>query len=540
MDDFLIIISDSGSESGKADIKINIVNIYITYNINEVPCLEMRILDGGNEPYFHTDKKTFSPGKYIVVKSPDEKIILFNGIVTGLSVVYEGTHYLDIIAYGDAIKMTEGYNSQLFKPGVKDSEIIEAMMTASGLKAKKIAPSEIEHEQYFCYQQTPWRIMMARIIANGFVFSPAPGENSVVDLQSHKGSKKAVDLSGGEVASFSLNLDCTSHIKSIASQAWNTDKQAIDKGVGEQANYKSFTSVNKVLNIPEMTLLSNVSLPEKELKVGITAQNNYRLLDQYQGEISFLVHPESSLANIELLQQLTLSQAGKEFSGEYLVSAIRHRLVNKRWFMDVELGLSLNKTLLSKCATLPPLQPMIAKVLAFKAEKKTTLQRITVALPLLAEKTEVWARLLSPFASKKEGFFFPPNVDDEVVLAFIDGDCRFPVIVGSCHNKLNEPPLAYAKEQPLKGLYVLDKDSKPINIIVDKEKSSLALDMDKLGSISISKDMGIEVIKEKTSVVLAETLALKSSSDLTITCDKSINVKATSNVVVEGAATEIK
>ncbi|SHE82301.1 hypothetical protein SAMN02745206_00903 [Desulfacinum infernum DSM 9756] len=46
----------------------------------------------------------------------------------------------------------------------------------------------------------------------------------------------------------------------------------------------------------------------------------------------------------------------------------------------------------------------------------------------------VWARVAVPFAGPQRGAFFLPDVGDEVVVTFVGGDPRFPVVVGSLWN----------------------------------------------------------------------------------------------------------
>jgi uncharacterized protein involved in type VI secretion and phage assembly len=52
----------------------------------------------------------------------------------------------------------------------------------------------------------------------------------------------------------------------------------------------------------------------------------------------------------------------------------------------------------------------------------------------------VWARVAVPFAGGNRGGFFIPDVGDEVVVVFLSGDPRFPVIVGSLWNGHDTAP----------------------------------------------------------------------------------------------------
>jgi uncharacterized protein involved in type VI secretion and phage assembly len=46
----------------------------------------------------------------------------------------------------------------------------------------------------------------------------------------------------------------------------------------------------------------------------------------------------------------------------------------------------------------------------------------------------VWARVSTPFAGNNYGAFLIPNVGDEVMVLFLGGDARYPIVVGSLWN----------------------------------------------------------------------------------------------------------
>lgn len=52
----------------------------------------------------------------------------------------------------------------------------------------------------------------------------------------------------------------------------------------------------------------------------------------------------------------------------------------------------------------------------------------------------LWARVASPFAGASRGGFFIPQVDDEVLVVFVGGDARHPVVVGGLWNGAATPP----------------------------------------------------------------------------------------------------
>lgn len=51
-----------------------------------------------------------------------------------------------------------------------------------------------------------------------------------------------------------------------------------------------------------------------------------------------------------------------------------------------------------------------------------------------------WARLATTMAGPERGTYFVPEVDDEVLVAFADGNIRFPYVIGALWNGKDAPP----------------------------------------------------------------------------------------------------
>lgn len=79
------------------------------------------------------------------------------------------------------------------------------------------------------------------------------------------------------------------------------------------------------------------------------------------------------------------------------------------------------------------------------------LGRVQVRIPALGgREPAAWARLLSPRAGLAQGIFFRPEIGDEVLVHFLDGDPRQPVILGSLWSRQNPPPTALAEQSTIR------------------------------------------------------------------------------------------
>ena len=72
------------------------------------------------------------------------------------------------------------------------------------------------------------------------------------------------------------------------------------------------------------------------------------------------------------------------------------------------------------------------------------LNRVQVRLISYAEiagqDLPLWARVVAPFAGADRGAFFMPDIDDEVLVVFLQGDPRYPLVLGGLWSGLNAAP----------------------------------------------------------------------------------------------------
>jgi uncharacterized protein involved in type VI secretion and phage assembly len=124
------------------------------------------------------------------------------------------------------------------------------------------------------------------------------------------------------------------------------------------------------------------------------------------------------------------------------------------------------------------------------------LARVKVKIPTLsADDTTWWAPLSALGAGKQRGWFFLPEIDDEVLVMFEHGDISRPVIIGALWNGVDKPPDKNegANEHRVivsrTGSQIMfnDKDGK---IIIEDGESKGRITIDKANKILIESDTG--------------------------------------------------
>ncbi len=149
------------------------------------------------------------------------------------------------------------------------------------------------------------------------------------------------------------------------------------------------------------------------------------------------------------------------------------------------------------------------------------LGRVKVKYPTLANKESDWARLVTPMAGQKRGVFFRPEVGDEVLVAFEQGDPRRPYILGSLWSQEDPPPPDDGKKTKNNWRFVHSRSGHIIKL--DDTSGGEKIEI-------IDKDGKRKVVIDSQG------------SKIQILCDSGdIEVKASSgNVTVEGINISVK
>lgn len=183
--------------------------------------------------------------------------------------------------------------------------------------------------------------------------------------------------------------------------------------------------------------------------------------------------------------------------------------------------------------------------LVTNSEDPEKLGRVKVKYPWLSETDESnWARIATPMAGKERGFFFPPEVDDEVLIAFEQGDTRFPYVVGSLWNGKDAPPVVNDGKSNLRMIksrsgHIIqfnDENGKETIEIIDKStKNKITIDTSS-NTISITSEADIELSAPKGKITLdAQTLAFKSKDATKIESGSNLDIKASAKLTCKGA-----
>jgi phage protein D/phage baseplate assembly protein gpV len=176
--------------------------------------------------------------------------------------------------------------------------------------------------------------------------------------------------------------------------------------------------------------------------------------------------------------------------------------------------------------------------------------RVKVKYAWLGEIESDWVRIAAPMAGSERGFYYLPEVNDEVLIAFEQGDVRHGYIVGSLWNGVDKPPKPISEVvsggvvnqrivQSRSGHTVIldDTDGAEQIIIRDKTGKNEMIINSSENSMAINVEGDFTVTaKGKITMTSTQDMSLESKANGKITTQSNLDLKATSNLTAQATS----
>jgi uncharacterized protein involved in type VI secretion and phage assembly len=258
---------------------------------------------------------------------------------------------------------------------------------------------------------------------------------------------------------------------------------------------------------------------------------------------------------------VNITGVGTRFSGEFRVSTVNHRYDAEGWitrFTVDGVRPKLLGDLISDSSESPRRWGGVYPAVVTNIQDSDGRQaRVKVKLPWLGEEDESgWAPVSSVGAGAGRGLMWLPEVNDEVLVAFMQGDLHRPVVLGGLWNGTDGSPVTQAdiidggpRIRQLKTtlghvITLVDKDKgaskKGIYIEDSTGAFKLAINVtDKKIEILSDKDFSITTKNSgKTDIISAGAVTVKSDAGVTIE-GTTINIEGSGAVTIKGASVKI-
>lgn len=552
------------SEGTELDPAIGIASITINNAVNKIPYARIELHDGDmpEKTFPLSDGNDFDPGKEIEIKAGygQDQDVIFSGIVVKHSIRIDNNNDARLVVEcrDKAVKLTVGRNNACYLE-MKDSEIISQLIDAAGLAVNAEATG-LSHEKLVQYYCSDWDFILSRAELNGMLVTTANGEISVGAPDT--GADSDLKLTYGEdLMEFQADIDARTQFAKVETSAWDSASQQLSTGnaapasLNQQGDLDS-KALSQVLGLEAFQLQTQAELPAEDMKGWASAQQVKSGLARIRGRTRFQGSAKAAPGTL-----IELEGVGNHFNGKVFVGSATHQIADGNWFTEVGFGLdpewfAERRDLMAPPASglLPGVDGMqIGKVVKVNGDPATA-YRIQISLPLLGaggvEAAPIWARLAGFYASSEVGAFFLPEVDDEVLVGFLNDDPTQPVVLGSLFSATNQAPYQTGdsyEDNKTKAIVTraqlrieFDEEKKIVTIATPGGAADTTdLSAETLNKVVLDDDQQSILLQDQNGnkvELCPDGIKLDSPKDIAITAQGKITLDATGEISVASQA----
>lgn len=191
-------------------------------------------------------------------------------------------------------------------------------------------------------------------------------------------------------------------------------------------------------------------------------------------------------------------------------------------------------------------------------EDPENLARVKLEFPWRDDDGEsYWARIATNMTGDDYGTYFLPEVDDEVLVGFENGDIHNPVVIGSLWSGNRKPPEDNTEDNDIRTIKTRsghriefdDDDSGKVTIettggheiILDDDDDSVTIEDSGGNSIDMDAQGGEIDIEANTEISMsAPTIELDADAEITLSAGAKIDIDADGQAQLSGAMVDVE
>ena len=513
----------------------SVLNIVVEKEINRIPTARIVLLDGNpsSQDFELSNQDLFLPGKEIEIKAGyhSDEATIFKGIVIKHSLKIRTSQSFLIVECKDkAVKLTIGRKSKYFYDS-KDSDILAEIIGTYGLD-NDVEATSVQQKELVQYNVSDWDFCVTRAQANGKVLVVDDGKISVKKPDASLAEVETVSY-GATMLDFDAEMDARNQFQKVTSYGWNAADQellkmeASDPAVTLNGNV-SYDDLASVIGLSNLELKNGGTAPDTALQAWADAKTLFNQFSKTRGRVKF-----QGIPAVKPNTTLKLEGVGDRFNGKVYISAVRHQIAQGDWTVDAQFGIDpnwfsetveINDSLAA--GLLAGVQGLQIGIVTQLENDPDGENRILVRMPIISgDEQGIWARVSTLDAGKDRGSFFLPEIGDEVIVGFINGDPDHPVVLGMMNSSAKAAPLTAADANNEKGFTTRSK----MKFIFNDDKKSVVLETPAGKKITVDEDAGVIKLEDENS----NTITMNQDG-IKMESGKDIILKATGDVKIDG------
>lgn len=539
------------------DTGYQVISISVKKEVNRIPTATIVLRDGeaAEREFAVSNSDHFVPGKEIEVKIGRDRnnTTVFAGIVVKhkIRIRESGNGELIVECKDKCVRMSVGRHNRYFEDS-KDSEVIEDLIGGYAGLRKDVEPTTLKHAELVQHHCTDWDFMISRAEVNGRLVIVDDGKVQVKKpmKKPEKKPEKEPDTTetalsvayGTTLLEFEAEMDARTQWRSVVAQAWDYSNQDIFERSSDSAPVREpgnllGSDLAKTIDLEKFELRHSGQMVEAELQEWTDAAMLKSRLAKICGRAKFF-----GFAGIKPGQLIELQGVGDRFNGTAFVSAVRHEVGNGAWDTHVQVGLPPRWFHRSTEILDVPAAGVLPAVHGLQIGKVVQLQddpdgehRILVRLPIINNAARgIWARVASLDAGNERGAFFRPEIDDEVVVGFLNSDPRDSVVLGMLHSSAKPAPITAQDVNHEKGIQTRSK----MRVHFNDDTKTITINTPAGNKIVLDEASTSITVKDQNDnkIVMSPVgIAVESPKDITIKAGAKIDIKATTDLIMSAA-----
>jgi Rhs element Vgr protein len=531
--------------------KYQLVRIMLHTEINKIPSATLVILDGepNREDFEISDSGDFLPGKKIEIRLGyhNEKNTVFKGIIiTNTHKIDNNCSELNIECKDETIKMTINKGNRHYND-ISDSDIAIKLLDNNKIKDPKVEQINAKHEQLLQSNVSDWDYMISRIDVNGMI---CVINNGIVHIKKPKLEEdpKLELIFGADILEFHADMDARVQTTTVKTMSWDFETQKVVTTESEDPKAPEEGSIKRsdlaAVNNQPLEMRTSATLSQEETQAITNAKKLRQDLSKIKAKIKYQGINKAAPGDFIIIKGV-----GKNFNGKAFVSAIQHEYSDGDWVTEATLGWNEQffseqtspqhpASVTGQSSSLQGLQTGIVTGITDNNGQ----YRVKIRFPLVNDQDEgIYARVATLDAGNNRGTFFRPEMDDEVVVGFMNDDPSNPVILGMLHSSSKSAPIEPDAANPEKG-YV---SRSGVKIVINDDKKNIHIETpgkrifemnDSSGNIIIKDNNGNKMILDQSGISIesSKDLTIKASSSISISAPQ-LSLKADGTLSVEGS-----
>lgn len=557
----ILIPNDSRHDVSSFDVQINgnainpsyqVMSITVTKEINRIPYAKIILRDGEapDRTFAISDEDDLIPGKTVAIRigrdGQNEQV--FKGVITrhSIKVGENGNGELQIECRDETMRMTIGRHSRYYE-NVKDNQVFDELIGRySGLTSDP-ETTRLTHKELVQHHISDWDFMLLRAEANGMLVNVNDGTIKV-----HKPDTSAEPVVqvtyGSSALEFEASMDARYQWKNVEASSWDYSNQQLFKADTSTASFTEHGNLTsedlaETVNLDKYLMHHSGHLLEQELQDWVDGLMLRSKLSKLRGRAKF-----SGFSGVKPGDMVQLEGVGERFKGKAFVTAVRQEMGNGMWDTHIQFGLDSNRYIYHhEDIADAPSAGLVGAIHGLQIGKVVQLEndpdgqhRILVRIPVIDNEAQgIWTRVASLDAGSDRGAFFRPEIDDEVIVGFINDDPRHAVVLGMLHSSAKPAPIEAQDVNHEKGFTTRSK----MHLYFNDDTKTIKIDTPAGNSIILDEQgTKIEIKDQNNNKITMDTSGIKMESPQNIEINAGVNLtlKAGATLSIGGVTVQVK